>query len=154
MTKRLAILLLTLSAFGFAIAGCGGDDEDDKATPKADTPVRTTATEDEAATSEEDGAANETGGAPPAAPRGNPEDVRNAQARIAEACKKRYRSQGNASPSVLEALELMCDKGAARDREGVREANKEVCRRIVRENAPAETFGSGREAALRLCDQR
>ena len=139
---RLVLLVVGLLAAGALVAGCGGDDEGGGG--GGDTGAQTqpgpteTATETATTTTEDGGGG---GGADPSHPQ-----VKQA----VESCKQQINAQPGISEDVRSDLEEICQKAASGDEKEVREATKEVCRKLIEENVPD---GPAREQALASCDQ-
>lgn len=127
MTKRLAILVVALLPLGLAVTACGGDDDDDNATTVT-APAPTPGTE------------GDTGATAPE------ESVKQAVDR----CRQSIEAQPRLSSQLKQDLNEICEEAGSGDEEGVRDASRQVCRRIVEETAPA---GAAREQALAACDQ-
>lgn len=138
---RLVLLVVGLLVASALVASCGGDDEGGGG--GADTgaqtqPGATATTTETATTTTEDGGG---GGA----------DTSDPQVKQAvESCKQQINAQPGISEAVRSDLEEICQKAASGDEREVREATKEVCRKLIEENVPD---GPAREQALASCDQ-
>jgi hypothetical protein len=133
---RLLPLLAAVLASGLIAAGCGDDDDDtgdDSPVATESAPVETTPTDttdtDTTDTSSEDADSGD-------------ESV--------EACKRGVdATTGQLSEDLRSELEELCDKAASGDDEAVREANVEICKKIVEETVPE---GAGRDEGLEICE--
>ena len=127
MKARLVLVVLGLLVAGALVAGCGGDDNksgDGDAKPAA-------------ATTESAGGATV--------------DPDNPQVKAAvDACKQQVQANAQLSDSVKSDLDKICEKAASGDEKAVREASRDVCRKVVEETAPE---GPARDQALSACDQ-
>jgi len=133
--KRFLLLLVALLACGLIAAGCGDDDDGDDGD---DSPVATeTAPAEPTDTDEAD---DDT---PPV------DDATIEQA--VEACQESVRSSGGQlSDDLVSDLEDLCEEAAGGDEDDLREASREICRRIVEETVPE---GPARDQALETCER-
>jgi hypothetical protein len=129
--KRLLLLLTALLACGLIAAGCGDDDDDDDG-------------DDSPATTETAPAEPDSGDVTP------PGDVDSVDEAV-EACKRGVQTTGGRfSEDLRSDLEDICEEAADGDEEDLREASREICRRIVEETVPEGQLA--REQALEACD--
>jgi hypothetical protein len=135
MTTRIALLLVALSTLAFTVAGCGGDDEDQKPSTGSER-ARTAATE----------------AAPRASEQSSREGEAGARQQAIETCKQRITLQPGASADLKRDLEAICVEGASGDENRRREAAERVCKRIVEETAPPGA--AARAPLLKGCEQR
>jgi hypothetical protein len=127
MKARLVLVVLGLLVAGVLVAGCG----DDKKSSSADTKPAAAA-------------ATDSGG-------GATADAANPQVQAAvDACKQQVQANPSISDGVKADLDKICEKAASGDEKAVREASRDVCRKIVEDTAPA---GPARDQALTACDQ-
>jgi hypothetical protein len=127
MKVRLALVVLGLLVAGALVAGCGGDDN-----KSSDAGAKTAAAAEPA-----------SGGAAV--------DANNPQVQAAvDACKQQVQANPQISDGVKADLDKICEKAGSGDEKAIREASRDVCRKIVEETAPA---GPARDQALTACDQ-
>lgn len=151
--KRLITLMAALLVLGFVVAGCGDDESSNDGS--GDTAAQTV-TEDEVVTDTEtvtdtdtDTVTEETdtdvtsdnGGA------AVPENLEQA----VEQCKKNVNMSPALSEDTKNQLEEICDKAASGDQDQIREAAREVCRKVIEDTVPSGT--PGRSQALEACDK-
>ena len=134
MATRFTVLLISLLVLGFAVTGCGDDDDSSDSSGSGDTSSQESTKEDSAGGDGEDtpGLGGEAG------------------KRAVEQCKTAIEGQTQLSDDVRADLEEICEEAASGDEDAVRKAAKDVCVKIVEETAPE---GPARDRALEACDQ-
>ncbi len=138
MIRRLSVLLVALLVLGFAVAGCGEDEDESKnddAKPAQRAPAETDAAEEPDTESESEDSAG--AGAPQSE-------------EAIEQCKAQVDANPQLSDEAKSKIGEVCENTAQNDPEAAAEATRETCRIVVEESAPA---GPAREAALEACDQ-
>lgn len=161
MTKRLITLLAALLVLGFAISGCGDDEngadgngdttaaetatDTDTGTVTDDETVTDDVTETDTATDTDTATEQETetaegGGA--AAPTSRAQAVRN--------CEQGVNAAEQLSADARDKLTDLCENAASGDPDDVRDAAREVCETIVEDTFPEDS--PGRDQALASCD--
>ena len=130
MMKRLSTLLVALLALGFAVAGCGGDDKEDKAKDDSNPPAE-----------KKDSGSKDTGGGAANSPQAK---------QAVEQCKKQANANPQLSSEAKSKIGDVCEEAASGDSEGAQKATKEACKIIVENTAPA---GPSKDTALKACDQ-
>jgi len=127
MRTRLCFVLVMVLASSFVVVGCGGGDDDEgNAQPAAAQPAASP---------------------PPASP--PPADVPEAIQQAVASCKQSVQAAATLAEDVKADLEALCEKAASGDEKAVREASRDVCRKIVEANVPE---GASRDQALASCD--
>ena len=137
MAKRLSITLLALLALGFAVTGCGDDDEDDT---KNDTSAATAP----ATTGEQGGGADGGGGRGVGTP-GSPQ-----RKQAIKDCKEQSNRNPRLSRQAKVKLGDVCEKAASGDTDGAIKATREACQIIIADTTPA---GPDQRRALEACKQ-
>jgi hypothetical protein len=128
MKTRTVLVVVCLLFAGALVAGCGDDN-------KSSGDAKPAATAIDAATTESGGTV----------------DPSNPQVQQAvDACKQHVAANPSVSDSVKADLDKICEKAASGDEKAVREATRDVCRKVVEETAPE---GPARDQALTACDQ-
>ncbi len=158
MAKGFSMLLIALLVMGFTVAGCG--DDDDKGSDNAgstatteqtettavsggDTDASETKTDDKAEGSTSSGDDNGSGGA-------NPDVANNPQVKNAvKQCKQSVNSAPQLKDDTKKKLEDICEKAGSGDRDGLKEASKEVCLAIIEDTGIS---GPAAETAKKQCE--
>jgi hypothetical protein len=133
MKKPIAIMLVAL--LGLPVAGCGGDDDEDKRASTGSEAAEKAATEAASRASRESRRAGRA----------------NARRQTIEVCKRRITTQPGTSPQLRADLEAICEEGASGDENRRREAAEKVCRRLVEEGSPPDA--AARPVLLKNCEQ-
>jgi hypothetical protein len=140
MLRRLLPVLVALLAIGaFAMAGCGGDDDDEGDTTALETTTEDTTTDEtttEDTTSDETTTDDSAGGGSAASP-------------TAEQCTELAQSAPGLSSEAKAEVEELCGEIDDGDIEQAREAAQQVCEVIVTDTIPE---GAARDQALDACE--
>jgi len=136
---RLHLMVAALLACGLIAAGCGDDDDSGDDSPAATETAPADPTETDPAESTETDSAD--------TPSGDVDSVDEA----VEACKQGVQgTSGQLSEELRGDLEDICEEAADGDEEDLREASRDICRRVVEETVPEGQ--PARKQALEACD--
>ena len=149
MMKRLALMLVALLVLGFAVAGCG-DDEESSSKSGGDTTEKSSGS-DGSGGSGSDPSSGDADKAEKESGKDDTPGLSGAQVKEAEErCNQVATAQPQISDNVKNEIKKICKDAANGDEAAVKEGTKKVCKLIVEESAPA---GPARDQALTACEQ-